>query len=336
MALVLIACLQTASEQLMIYEINRARSNPQAYAAEQGLGALLDGIAPAAPLAVNPNLTASARFHAQEMATFDYFGHQSAVTGDWPNQMALDAGYPLPWPADQNTIESLAAGYADVSAALRGLIEDAGVNPPGHRYHLLATGPGADFWLSHREIGIGFAENGGSTFGRYYAIHTAHRTGAASVFVTGVVYADGNGNGRYDLGEGLAGVTVTDGFAVVTTGAAGGYAIQATDGAALVITCSGGAFSGTSAATVTMAGSNREVDFMSGTAAGEVGFGSQSFEGGSGADEGSGAAAASGGGGGGGSGGCSAGTAGGKSEGSAIAVLCVLCLVSCVALRSSP
>lgn len=314
--LILIAALQTANEQLMVYELNRARSNPQAYAAEQGLGSLLDGVAPAPPLAVNASLVNSARFHAQEMATFDYFAHQSAVTGDWPNKMALDAGYPLPWPADQNYIESLAAGYADVGAALRGLIEDAGVNPPGHRYHLLATGPSADFWASHREIGIGYAENGGSTYVRYYALHTAYRTGGATVYVTGVVYNDGNGNGRYDLGEGLGGVTVTDGFSVATTGAAGGYSIQVADGSALVITCSGGAFAGTGAANVTVSGANHEVDFASGVAAGEVNFGTQTFDGsggsgggGSGSGSESATAAVSGGGGGGGSG-CSAGATG--------------------------
>ena len=45
------------------------------------------------PLAVNPYLTDSARFHAQEMATSNYFGHQSVVTGKWPNQLAREAGY---------------------------------------------------------------------------------------------------------------------------------------------------------------------------------------------------------------------------------------------------
>ena len=51
---------------------------------------------PRPPLAANDQLFDSAGFHAEEMATYDYFGHQSEVTGDWPNQMARDAGYPLP------------------------------------------------------------------------------------------------------------------------------------------------------------------------------------------------------------------------------------------------
>ena len=84
-----------ASEQLMIYEINRARNAPRQYALDNGLGDLLEDVAPSPPLAVHRSLQASARFHASEMADFNYFNHQSDVTGDWPNKMARDAGYPL-------------------------------------------------------------------------------------------------------------------------------------------------------------------------------------------------------------------------------------------------
>jgi uncharacterized protein YkwD len=51
---------------------------------------------PRPPLAVSNSLFTSAEFHADEMATYDYFAHQSAVTSDWPNKMARDAGYALP------------------------------------------------------------------------------------------------------------------------------------------------------------------------------------------------------------------------------------------------
>ena len=44
--------------------------------------------------------------------------------------------------------------------------------------------------------------------------------------MSGAVFVDTNGDGRRDAGEtGMAGVVVTDGMAVVTTDAAGNYAL---------------------------------------------------------------------------------------------------------------
>jgi uncharacterized protein YkwD len=265
-------------EQAVIYELNRARNNPQRYATENGLGTLLNGVAAAPPLALNTRLVQSAGFHAEEMAANNYFGHQSAVTGTWPNEMARNAGYVLPaaWPDDNNYIESLAAGtpYDTFLIALRELIVDAGINPPGHREHLLATGPNASFWLAHREIGAGHAFNAAATYDDYYAIHTAY-VATSNLFLTGVVYNDANGNGRYDINEGIGGVTVSRGAASTTTNSAGGWSLAVTAGS-YTVTASGGTFSGTSTAGVTVSGSNIEVDFESGTAAGEVNFANQS------------------------------------------------------------
>ncbi|MCP4708444.1 MAG: hypothetical protein GY869_07460, partial [Planctomycetes bacterium] len=98
-------------EQEFIYLLNMARSDPEGFALAEGYSISFAGIDPQPPLAVNPYLAASALFHATEMAENDYFGHTSQVTGDQPNQMALDAGYPLPYSAAANNIESIAAGY---------------------------------------------------------------------------------------------------------------------------------------------------------------------------------------------------------------------------------
>lgn len=268
-----------ADEQAFIYELNRARNNPQRYASENGLGSLLDGIAATPPLAVNMNLLASSGFKAVEMATNDYFAHQSAVTGDWPNKIERDNGYLLNTGLidGANNVESLAAGTTVTALqALRMLLEDAGVSPPGHRYHLLATGPGASFWLQHVEIGVGHAFNGSSTYDNYYAIHTGYRN-SNPAWITGVVYNDANANGRYDQGEGIAGVTVTatgPSTLNVTSNAAGGWSIQAGAGS-WTVTATGGTFVGTSTGNVTVASDNVEVDFESGTAAAEVGFANQ-------------------------------------------------------------
>jgi len=264
-----------ADEQLLIYELNRARNNPQRYASENGLGSLLDGIAPSPPLALNTRLVQSSGGHAEEMAANDYFGHQSAVTLKWPNRMARDAGYVLPaaWPDDQNYIESIAAGYSSVLTALRGLLEDALTSPPGHRYQLLATGPQGALWLAHREVGTGHGYDASSTYDNYYAIHTAY-VNSSDLFLTGVVYDDLNTNSRYDLNEGLGGVLVSLGATSTTTNSAGGWSIPITNGS-YTLTVSGGSFVGTATANVTVAGSNIEADFISGSTAGEVGFGNQ-------------------------------------------------------------
>ena len=265
-------------EQLIIYELNRARNNPARFDQENNLGGLISATAPQPPLAVNNNLVGSASFHAEEMATFNYFAHQSAVTGDWPNKMARDNGYPLPsfYPntgSTANNIESIAAGTIITTAVsvLTLLIVDAGVDPPGHRIHLLATDP---FFQTHREIGTGNAFNNSATFKNYFSIHTAVRDSGGNQFLTGVVYNDANGNRRYDLGEGLGGVTVSNGVTSVQTNAAGGWSIEVSPGASTV-TASGGGFVGTASANVTVAASNIEVDFASGNSIGEVNFSRQ-------------------------------------------------------------
>lgn len=61
------------------------------------------------------------------------------------------------------------------------------------------------------------------------------RAQSATVIVTGVVFADRNGNGRQDAGEpGVGGVAVSDQRDVVTTGADGRYQLRSAAGTGLV------------------------------------------------------------------------------------------------------
>ncbi len=259
----------SAGEQEFIYLLNRARHDPVAYATEVNLGVDLSSVVPRPPLAVNEQLLASADFHAEEMATYNYFGHTSEVTGDQPNKMARDAGYPLPqgWADDANFIESLAAGQTTAASALRALIHDGGGATGGHRSHLLGIG---DFWGANTEVGVGHAFSSTAAYRNYWGIHAAHR-GARMQFLTGVVFNDVNHNQRYDSGEGLANVTIAAGGVATTTNAQGGWALAVADGEYLV-TASGGAFQGTSAVPVVVEGDNIEVDFLSGQSGGQVNF----------------------------------------------------------------
>lgn len=265
----------TPAEQALIYELNRARNNPQRYAAENGLGGLLDDVVPAPPLAWNPELSACARFKAQEMADYDYFEHQSPVTGKWPNRLARDHGYPLHegLPDDANHIESIAAGLGETTlVALKRLIQDPATVPPGHRWHLLATGPDAPSFLLHREIGCGQGYKPLTTYTDYFAVHTGFRR-VDTPWLTGVVFADRNANGRYDENEGLAGVTISvPGVGTTATNSGGGWSLAANPGT-WTVECSGGGFVGVSMAEVTIDRANAEVDFQSARPVGVVDFG---------------------------------------------------------------
>lgn len=261
----------TGEEQQFVYLLNYARNNPAAYQAEYHLAADLSQAPARPPLAVNDKLFASAGGHAEEMAQFNYFNHQSQVTGKWPNQMALDQGYQLPsfFAGDANYIESIAAGtfYSQAQDALNALLIDAGVPSLGHRNHLLGID---SFNADNREIGVGHAFNSTSTYDNYWAIHSTRHT-PSDEFLTGVVFRDQNTNGRYDVGEGLPGVTIAVGTASTQTNAAGGWSLPAKPGSAKV-QASGGAFQGTSTALLDVGTSNVEVDFLSGRVAGVVGF----------------------------------------------------------------
>jgi len=258
-------------EQAGIYELNLVRSNPQAYG--QGIGLDLSAVAPQPPLAVNKNLTGSARFHAKEMLDYDYFSHTSPVSGKGPNQMAVDHGYNLfgegldkDW-GTVNYIESNAYGYNLIPTypeALEHLIIDEGVPGLGHRVHLLAI---ASFYQQHREVGCGRAALDRT---RLYSIQTGY-VNESDLFITGTVFHDTNKNLRHDVDEGLGGVTVGVGNVNVQTMSAGGYSVPVTSGQ-YTVTCNGGAFQGVSTALVTVTDSNVEVDFHSGVQLGEVDF----------------------------------------------------------------
>jgi hypothetical protein len=262
----------SGKEQFLIYELNRVRSDPDGWAIEQGLPVDLSYVEPRAPLAINEYLVASSGFHAEEMADNQYFDHTSAVTGDQPNRMAIDAGYPLPFPPAANSIESIACGYGTGSdysqaiVALEKLIVDEGVPSLGHRNHLLGIGG----WDARIEIGAGF-DSAGTYCRNYWAIHTANES-SPKTFLTGVVYNDADGNDLYDEGEGLGGVSIMANLLGTISNAQGGWSLEVSDGT-YAFSCAGGGFAGTSSESIYVDGQNREVDCTSGDGVPVVDFG---------------------------------------------------------------
>ena len=270
-------------EMLFTYELNRARHNPVSYQQEQQLSVDLSYVTPRAPLALNVSLSNSSDFKADEMATFNYFNHQSLVTGQWPNLLARNNGYALPYtipgsglssftlPDNSNQIESLAAGYTTAIETLNALIVDAGTSPPGHRIHLLGID---DFNAGNREIGVGHAFNNASTYKNYWAIH-ATRDATNESYLTGVIFNDTNTNRRFNLNEGLDAVTITaagpTGTFTTTTMAAGGWSLKVPAGE-YIVTAAGAGFTGTSSVSLVVGNSNVAVDFISGISTGWVNF----------------------------------------------------------------
>lgn len=246
------------AEQVLVYELNRARWDPAGFQSETG--ADMSGVLPRPPLAVDEELTASARFKSAEMDQYSYFAHQSPVTGVWPNGLARSFGYALPagLSDDANNIESLHWGSPVPFNVLKSFAYS-----PAHRYHLFGEG-----WFGNAtQIGVGH-----SGTSNYWTVHTAFED-PGDPFITGTVFDDADGDGRLDPGEGLAGVPVEIGPALVVlrgNGAVavsdegGAWALQVDSGRYFVRVGGGGGFDGPAYTTVRVTRWNVGVDFVSG------------------------------------------------------------------------
>jgi uncharacterized protein YkwD len=244
----------TAVEQLFLQELNDARANPALYG--NSIGVDLSNVAPAAPLAFNPLLVEAARLHSQDMNNRGYFAHNT-LEGIDPGQRLTAVGFNwVDWG------ESIAGGaaYPGPSAALDGLITDAGVPDLGHRRQLLAID---SMYQDQNQVGIGIVQAGSGPLINYYTIDTAG-TGTGTVYLTGCVFDDVNLTTKYAIGEGLGGVTITvSGVGSTTTWDSGGYTIAVPPGT-YTVTASGGGLSAPMVRTVTVGNSNARLNFAEG------------------------------------------------------------------------
>jgi uncharacterized protein YkwD len=241
----------TAMEQLFLERLNDARADPAAYGASIGLD--LSGVAPSQPLAFSTLLVQAAQQHSQDMNARNYFSHYTPE-GLGPGQRITNAGFT--WTGYG---ESIAGGTAfpDNGAALAGLIIDSGVYDLGHRRHLLAMDA---LYANQNQVGIGIVQGGTGVLANYYTIDTAAGLDTRP-FLTGVVFNDLNGNSKYDLGEGLAGVTITvAGVGSFTDFDSGGYATQLNPGT-YTVTASGGGLTSPITRTVTVGTTNYRLNF---------------------------------------------------------------------------
>jgi hypothetical protein len=259
----------TAIEHLYLEELNDARFNPGAYGDSLGLD--LSTVAPAQPLAMNTLLVESARLHSQDMIAQNYFSHDTPQ-GVGPGQRIQAAGfdytvYGESIETDTNpapVVTGFPADYAawDTGFSLSELIVDQGVPDLGHRVMLLDIG---GQFHADRQVGIGIASQDTTSNG-WINRQTDTTIDMASTanpnpFLTGVVFNDTSGNGEYQPGEGLGGVTITvPNVGTTTTLDAGGYAIQVPAGV-YTVTASGGGLAAPIVRTVVVQNDNVRLNF---------------------------------------------------------------------------
>ena len=217
----------TAAEQYLLELINRARLDPAAEAKRYGVqlnsglpGGTIDTSAKQV-LAPNAQLEKAATGHSTWMLNRDVFSHTGAG-GSSPGDRMAAAGYDFT--GSYGWAENLAwtgsTGSVNMAAAIRshheGLYRSA-----GHRKNT--------FGESLSEIGIGQVQGKfsyqGNTFNASMLTEKFALSGS-DVFVTGVVFRDGDRDRFYDIGEGRKDYWIRGGGDRDTTAGAGGYAIE--------------------------------------------------------------------------------------------------------------
>jgi uncharacterized protein YkwD len=183
-----------------------------------------NAISPVPPLSMNADLITAATVHSQDMLAHTYQGHTGS-DGSTPETRIAAQGYSAS--TDGENVFAFAASVFEGNVAFEvdwGDNPPSGMqDPPGHRDN--------DHDGAYAEVGIGIidgtAEASGTEFGPIICTMDFGTQKTYTPFVTGVVYYDVNGNGMYDMGEGLGGVAVNVSGASysASTANSGGYSV---------------------------------------------------------------------------------------------------------------
>ncbi len=218
----------TAIEQYMLELINRARLNPTAEAERFGLplnAGLERGTISASAkgvLAPNANLEIAAERHSNWMLTNDTFSH-TGKGGSSPGKRMLDAGYEFSgyWSWRENLAWSGTTGTLDLQTAADAHHEGL-YRSEGHRANTFAT--------DIKEVGLaqveGSLKNDGTTYNASMLTLNFAASGTDH-FLTGVAFNDRDGDGFYDVGEGLGGLEIVVDKHSSNASPAGGYSVGA-------------------------------------------------------------------------------------------------------------
>ena len=185
----------SAAEQLLIEMINRARLDPLGEAERFGID-LNEGLAPGTldgearqVLAPNQALHNAAEAHSDWMLATDTFSH-TGVGGSRPGDRMADAGYVFEgrYASGENITYRGSTGAIDLDALMEEDHHRDLFLSSSHRVNMLH-----DFY---REIGVS-QQQGVFTNGRDFnagMVTENFALSGSSVFVTGVIYADGDGD----------------------------------------------------------------------------------------------------------------------------------------------
>jgi hypothetical protein len=266
----------SAQEQLMLELINRARLAPTAEAARLGIG-LNDGLEPGAitatpkqPLAFHPDLITSSRYHSQWMLDTDTFSHAGSG-GSTPGDRMAAAGYPFSgtWAWGENIAWSGSTGTisaTDHTYTLHELL----FKSPGHRRNLLNE----DYDEFGSGLIVGLFQNESAQYNTLMGTQNFARSdGTPGPLLTGVVYSDLNGNGFYDVGEGVPDVSVNlpSGSHYAVTSSSGGYALPYSGAGTQNVVFSGGSLGANVNRAFTGTGLNVKLDLNVAGIGGSIG-----------------------------------------------------------------
>lgn len=250
----------SAQEQLLVELVNRARQDPQAEAARQGVSVEQTGFR--APLAPHQLLINAAGAHSQNMLDLDFFDHV-APDGSRPLDRVLRTGYPATI-VGENIAWIGTTGAVDVNQFTVDMHRNLFLSP-GHRAGMLDT--------RMREVGIGLR------VGEFIDPRDGRRWNAlmgtevfasrnSGFFITGVAFTDAVVNDAfYSIGEGLANITVTarnqvtGAIFTTSTGPSGGYSLEVPNGTYTVTFSGGGLPSPSVFQNVLVLNENEKVDF---------------------------------------------------------------------------
>jgi hypothetical protein len=244
----------TDEEQLYLEFMNRARANPAAegerlrdttdpdvLSAYDFFDVDLDlmvsefaAIDPAPPLAMNERLLIAARLHTQDMFENEFQGH-SGSDGSTLGQRVTAQGYD--WASLAENVFSFGKSVWHGHAGFNVDWGPGGAGGMqagrGHRVNIHNA--------NSREVGVGVVLGSNGSVGPQLVTQDFGSQHGATPFLTGVAWYDLNGNGFYDIGEGIGGITVSvDGstFYAVTADS-GGYAVPVPGNGTYTITFNG-------------------------------------------------------------------------------------------------
>lgn len=264
----------TDEEQYMLELINRARSDPNAEGirlstttdpdvsgsydyfktpTRSQVAADFSTMTPKAPLAFNAKLINAARLHSQDMLANNFQSHTGSNGSTLPQRTSA-AGYTSGYVGENIFAYTRSVFHAHASF----LIDFGNDATLGHRKNIMNyDGTG----IFYTEIGVGMIH--GSNGGVGPIITTEDFGNADKHFITGVAYDDANSNGFYDMGEGLAGITITpsSGSSTAVTSSSGGYAIPMADNAGTVSVTATGTGLGTVSHQIDFGSENVKMDF---------------------------------------------------------------------------